>query len=1400
MKNAIDVTMTPHRHRQATHRTNPLALAVRSALAVTGIALLSAGSAYATPCSNGAETVCDAAADAALIAVPQDLSTVAGSAPPSAVKLTYLTSDNTAITTARANRVINTEDISKDTQGDVVGLEAVNDAGDINVVNTASITVATGDAGLADGIFSAGNRTNVLNTGSITAIGYSWVAGIENQSYGSARIRNAGSISIGASNPTETGPLFSRSYGIVSSNIGDGGTLIENDGVISGRATAYGIGISAYDGGAGGLKIINSGDISVLTAADNPDTRQHDPELGMSTGVAGSTNMAGSHISFKNEGSIDVRGTLRATNGVVLTAFGADSMVTVVNAGTINVLSDWVQDDSNILQGGVVQYSGTGFHVFAEGDVGINNTVSGKIFADGDKNSIAVSVNSGNGSTRINNDGFIESIKGISAEAGGGDITVRSAGVIAAIDTAVLAKTDGGDIHATNLGIIEGGVIARLTSRNGAVRFVNAGTIKTLSSEGMTSRIKAVDLDAGSNVVAINHGTVEQEATTLGYSESTAMAASSNFGDSVVHNSSSGIIKQAPSWFRFGGVLSSFETPVITQSIALAATATQGSASASNAGILEISGATRGKGKLAIAGIVARTYEQGRAISLNANTLKITADDLAPRPEAVYSPLVGDHYRSASGVLAVSNAGEAIAMNTGRLSILTQGTRSAARQPEVAGIMGRSETGTVTLANSGSIEIQTSTTGAVLDDQHGGTAIDGGSTSGNVSVLNSGSVIVNGIASTGALAASGGGAVAMKNTGMFNVSSSHGNATGLAGNINGGTLSIANAGIINVTAAAAGVRSAGILASATDGKVVALNSGMITATAAGGSAFGMLGSGNGNANLVNTGKIVADTAIQAGDGVTTIGNYGILVGGVGGGANNDTINNHLGASWDMSGRTSSFGAGNDNVRNMGFLLLKDSRFDFGEGSNGFSNTGTIKLTGTNLIDLGTTGSARFTNAGLLDFTNGKAGDSLAIAGHFGGVGNINLDVDLTAGIGDWLSVSGVAATGTQQKLNIALLDGLPTSDALNQPLQLVQVAGNANPNAFVPGQVLGISPADFLKLDMSMAVEKIAGTKGGNYLLSITPKVAGLNASGTLVSAAAMGVDSLLSSTSGNWRERAAMIHSSSALPGLKGVTPWVRGFRDTGGMSSNNMVGNFGQAHSANLNQDNSGSEIGFNLDAGNGFSVGATVAKSEAKQYLAQGYGTDTLQGSSVGMYATWNSQAGAYIDASVRGMQFDAYLDTVAGRQQGQGNAHMLNVESGRTWTLRNGLNVEPQAQFTSTKVSGMRVQGDKAVMQTEASNWQRGRIGVSLWKSYRGVSGWNVTPYGQISALHTLEGRLDYNINRDFHGQLNNEGTMAMFKFGINAAKGRFKLGSALNWQSGNQLDSGLGVQTQLNYAW
>jgi len=1327
-----------HKGAQPIIRQSSLAGAVRTALFASGMALLASGSVYAQSCGTAAAAPCSTTQGNALNAPAQDLTVVVDAALPSAVSSLATAADSAAITPAAAStvRIVNRNPITKKKAGDVVGIYAALDDAIVTVVNDSSVDVTSSEGGLADGIFSAGAKTNVTNNGSISANGYSWVAGIENQSSDSAVIRNNGDIFAGHSVTENPNTIYSHIYGVFSKNFGDGGTVVSNGGAIKVDGAAYSTGIFAYDGGTGGIRLTNAGDISVLASADDADTPENEKTSAISTGIFASTNAPGSNIVLNNTGSVEASSKYRGATGIAVSAYGDGSKATVTNSGKITA--------EGLRPGLMAKYAGTALNVLAGGDIAITNSAAGEIYGKGEGGASGVQANSTNGNVRITNAGLINATAGKYA----------TAGVIANADNGRVDFTNSGTLIAETNGVAVG---ARINGTTGAAA-TNSGQIQ-MAKEGST------------NIGA-----------------TTGLFVTSSQGDASARNTATGVINITAGQDALGS------TPALAT--ALRAEAEVGNATVSNAGAINVS-APEGAGEATLFGARASAGGSGNASASNTGSIKVSGSDLTSL--GIYKDKGGIDGVVAVGLSVLSDAGSAKASNQGALTIDIPVTEDDAIPYGATGVLGSSTSGAVTLGNSGSIAINAASPVPLSAEAgHALVGLDGSSGTGAVSVTNTGTIKLDGTITTGARGAGNGGNVSVRNDGTIASNSTSGQAAGLEGSITGGTLTLRNGG--SIAAAAQDGDAIGLLGTVDDGTVKVINSGNLTASSVNGEAYGVLIRGNSAASVDNTGSIVAATAIQGGDGATTVTNRGSLFGDVRTGAGNDVITNAVGGLWNAAGGSADFGAGDDSFRNQGSLLLSGSQLAFGAGNNSFSNTGTVKIAGNNTVQLGGGSAALFTNTGVLDFVNGKVGDSLTIAGNFAGKGNINMDVNLRANRGDSLYISGTTAAGTQQKLNVALLDGLPTSSSVNKPLQLVQVAGSADPKAFVAGQVLGISPADFLKLDMSVAVAKEPSGNGGNYLLAITPKVSGLNASGTLATAAALGVDSLLASTTGSWRDRNAMIESSAALPGLKGVTPWVRGFRDTGGMSPSYLAGNFGQGHSASLNQDNMGSEVGFNVDAGNGFSMGATVAKSEAKQYLAEGYGMDTLRGSSVGLYATWRSQGGAYVDASVRGMQFDAYMDTVAGRQQSQGNAHMLNLEAGHTWTLRNGLNLEPQFQYTSTTVSGMNVQGHQASLETETTNWQRGRVGLSLWKAYRGVSGWNVTPFGQINAVHTLDGTLDYNINRDFRGQLSSEGTTAMFKLGVNAAKGRFSLGSALNWQSGNLLDSGLGVQTRLSYAW
>ena len=325
-----------------------------------------------------------------------------------------------------------------------------------------------------------------------------------------------------------------------------------------------------------------------------------------------------------------------------------------------------------------------------------------------------------------------------------------------------------------------------------------------------------------------------------------------------------------------------------------------------------------------------------------------------------------------------------------------------------------------------------------------------------------------------------------------------------------------------------------------------------------------------------------------------------------------------------------------------------------------------------------------------------------------------------------------------------------------------------------------------------------ASGDGSGYMLNVKTHVTGLNAAGVLASSAALGVDSLMASTAGSRLDR-NYVAAKGLSPLRTSIQPWVRGFDDQGGMSPDHLSGNFGQLSNSRLSQDNSGTEMGVEILAPNGFRFGSVFAKSEGRQYLVDDRGMDTIRGSTMGLYGTWMSPTGFYVDASWRTMQFETRIDSIGGLQQGEGNAFSSDLEVGHVWKLANGIDVAPQLRYTETSIDGLRFQGDQATFEGQDAVWKRARVGVALSKTFN-AGAWQWSPYGEVGMTRTLEGLATYAINDDYFGNVATDGTSALLKLGLGAQKGRLSWNSGVNWLDGGNFDGAFGGQVMLRYAW
>ncbi|TWI01692.1 hypothetical protein IP90_02251 [Luteimonas cucumeris] len=1306
-----------------------------------------------------------------------------------------------------------------------IGVLANTSQGDTVVENSGSIST---DGKYSFGVLaqSGDGDATVYNTGLLAASGKYSYGALASSNYGDALISNAE----GGSLSSYSGDLLA--VGAFANANNDGNATIDNAGSID----AFGSGYAQIAYGAvvqvdaGDALVTNSGDIT----AENT--------YGAARGVIVRSS-AGGDVGVDNSGSISAiatgsgvyegyYGTYTINTDVIgVYAYAPGATATVTNSGAITVSTEAGLADG-IFASGAAAYVDNSGSITADGytwGAGIEAQGDDLAWVDNSGDISASAIAYAPADPEAGTEAVYGHAYGIYASGGDGGVYVRNTGTIAAVGPYATG------IHSYGSGI-------------GGIFVDNRGDVAATADNGIASGINAVTVAPGSDVEIANRGNIDAS----GYNAASGISVLAGGEDSGIEVSNAGSISAIASPdYKYGnavGVAASGDGDVSIRNTAagsiyasgayaygVLSLAFAGDSDVVNAG--DITSNSTGSFYAFSYGVVSSS-QNGTASATNTGSISATAGGLISvargidasgvDADVVNRGTIETDGKYSRGINAVASAGDVAVRNQG--SIYASGKYTY-------GVAGISTDGDVRITNTADGVVDAYTSGAVA------VGLLGISTYDDVEIVNAGSIASHGDyagLSAGVYASSDNNDVSVINRGTIDASSLYGNAFGVLANIGSDDeLSIDNRGDIFATSSAA--NAVGIDGSAEGGgDAVLRNRATIEATTSVGDAIGISGTagGGGELTLANTanGSITATSvdgdaiglygvltgsdvtvnnagsitvsstngaadAIRIVDGAplapvnATIVNSGSITGAIVTGGGNDVISNLRGGVWQLAGTASNFGAGN----------------------NRFSNAGTIRVSGASTIDM-TDGSAAalsaalaqpkgeasFSNNGVIDFLDGAADDSLTITGGFGGRGDINLDVGLSKQVNDQLFVQGGVGKGTLQRVNVMLLDGLPKSSDVGTELQLVHVSGGTSPSAFVAGKVLGISPRDFLSMGMNLSNQPdttaAADGNGSSYLLSVETYVSGLNAAGVLASSAVLGVDSLMTSTIGNWRDRNYSLAAAGRQPALNNINLWVRGFRDESGMSPDHLSGNFGQLSNSRLSQDNYGTEMGVEYQALNGFRFGTLFAKSEGKQYLVDEHGMDTIRGNTLGLYGTWVSPLGFYVDASWRSMQFETNIDSIGGRQRSDGNATTTNLEAGYTWGLANGLNIEPQLRYTDTSIDGMSITGDQATFESQDAKWRRAHAGVSLSKTFGSASAWRWTPYSEFGVVRTFEGIANYAINDDFFGNVMTEGTSALVKFGLGAQKGRLSWNGGLNWMDGAGFDDAVGGQVSLQYAW
>lgn len=1329
------------------------------------------------------------------------------------------------------------------------GIKVSSGEGGIEVENSGSIYANS--ALLAFGIYSSSTAgdTHIENAESGSIGFYSYL----NRGFGVFAFAEQGDVSIDNAGDI-SGYAWQQAYGArVRDLYGD--ASIVNSGTVSvesGGNKAFGLLVSAtYEGTAG---ITNSGDIEVVSRTGSYGMRAYGyagADVGNSGNIyAIATNGvavgmmaqagAGDTTVTNTGGSIEVKAATAAFGIYASSAYGN---VTISNDSEINALG--------------VNSGATGIKATAAGDVDIAN--SAYIYAASNGNAIGLYGYSDAGSVTVDNSGdmFVYSVNGLADGifASGADVDVANSGAISAVGRSWAAGIEAqgmqtsiqndGDIYAVAVGA-GAHAFALYATGDQAVSVGNAGAIEAQgynatgiearsygdlaidNSGGITAGyatedgsfysalaigINATSGGAGASMEIDNSGDI----SAVGFYGATGIsAASSGEGGTVSVHSSGNIDVLQGNKYGYGayGIIASGD----------------GDASVTSSGAITAysAGGATGAAALSFA---------GNASVVNAGDIEVVSAAQA--------------YYGATGLLAFGANGSASVENAGSVSATAVGIAySEARAVDAQAL------GDVSVENSGSLYANgekyafgvyaVTGTGDLMVDNAGGDigfysysgrgwGVFGYATQGDTAISNAGSI--EGYAygqSAGVFAVAAQGDVGATNSGDISIASGGDAAIGIFGRADHGTASVTNSGDIE---AVSGYVAYGVLARGAE--VVVTNSGDITVegygasigiavngtesstvnntgtihAGEGGFNAGVL-FGNGGANILNnTGAGVIGAsgdegyafAVVGGDVADTINNGARILGAVSlyGGA--DVFNNKAGGVWDVGdSRSTDFGDGDDAINNQagGTIRLAGGALYLGSASsagNAFTNAGTIKVVGDdNLVDMGSgialvpaLNPLPLVNNGIIDFVDGATDDVLTIEGDLGGSGAINVDMDLAILTSDQLYVDGSMASGAAQKVNVSITQ-MPET-ASTTAVEFAHVAGTSSAGAFVGGALVGYSPSNFLDIGVHTSRQAGAGDSA-SFLVSLD--VLGLNDTGALAAATASGAAAFMNAQVGTFRQRLGVNPYGDAG---KVMNAFVRFYSSEGDVDLAHTAGNFGQGGNFGFSQKTWGKEFGINANLSEKIHAGLVFGNADSRQRLSEGVGENRMDGATVGAYATWQAPEGFYVDLTGRWMAADIRATSAAGVMAGRVHTQATSLEAGYEWKV-GSFNVVPQAQYTSTKVDGIRAfHGQMADFEAHGGTFSQGRLGVEINRTIQsGDLRW--TPYGALSAVREFDGKTTYTVADNFFGSTSSKGTSAMAELGLGLQKGAFGFGLGVNWTDGGAYKSVVGGQANVRFSW
>ena len=1265
------------------------------------------------------------------------------------------------------------------------GIFAYSQYGTVDVQNSGTVSAtSTNSAGgnpIALGIYAhaAADNVDISNSGYVSAVAASvsnnpFASGIEAYSYGGdASVSNSGTIHASATAAPYTGLT---SYGVyVHSYLGDAN--LTNSGIIS--ATANG-GIPR----AVRMTTI-AGDITVVNSAAGEITASND-----SYAVAISAYSTAGGISIDNAGLVSATGVSGDAYAIFAYTFGDDGEIALVNSGAIYAASDAAAAfGAKLLTFGdgaditldisastlveVIGGNSTGYSLYTDMSAGVQARAYG----------VGSEVHVANAGTIEVRDyiafGLIARSPDFASGSNSGEILVLAEesafGMRVRGDTGAYALNSGvisliieDDLAATPSVPQGNGLSVR--SVNGDVYVGNSGTISvSVFGEG-SMEANAVGMDADSNVgdiLMVNSGLVQAQiyvgANDAGYFSSDAVATSLQpfYGLGTFVNSGT-IEAYAEFGQAFGFIGLGLGTFDITNAGTISATAGDGD--------------SYGHGSY---GVLVRNA-QGLVSVTNSGEILAFADG---GPEAIAEAVKVRYYPSSAYADAlIVNDGDILAAAHGDYTVEALAIHAMARYVDI-GTGAGSHTSATASGDPGALAI------AVSVDAGLAASI---ANAGDISAL-----AADGDAYGVYAVVRGAGDLAIDNTGDI-ASAAAGYAHGIrataygTGNVD---IHVAATGSVDVHS---GSDAIGVSVDAYGGGTTSIdNQGEIYVYSANGDAFGIVSSyGTGDFHIHNSGTIAA--AAPAGSAYAihaytlpgapvTIDNDGTLSGAIVTGSGDDIFVNTSTGAWNATG-SSYFGAGDDAIFNSGTINLQGATIDLGidPAGNQFVNDNLITVSGSNIIDMGTgtdlvtPNPYPFQNNGLIDFQDGAPDDSLTIIGDLAGDGDINLDVSGLHGTSDLMYIDGNVDPDSVSTINIDLLD-FPAGDFIDAPM--VVVGGISAPDNFVLGEV-SYEPG---LLDFQFALVTTTNSSGLDaYALRFAPE---LSDTGDLASLITPGVSMLMRDVVGTTEQRQA---SSQLIEGQGRLSMWARVFYNEGWVEPNG---------GASFDMRTGGGETGLNFAASDRFGAGLILGRSELKQRLREGIGSDAIKGNVYGGYGNMALPGGFSLDLSHRRLKFDAEIDSSGASLSSGGEADTSNLEAGFRWMSKKNFGIQLQFQQTITRISSLDTISGPIPFEGDNGRYSLTRLGGEMRKT------WEPTPKGTIwvgrvlfNAIREFDGTSRYNVGDTLTGKTSLEGTSFRLEAGASAQRGSFLIYGSLTYEDGGVLHNFFGAHMGGRWVW